>query len=153
MNARLVAFGSGVVFAVGLAAAGMLDTRAVIGFLDVAHWDPRLVFVMGGAIAVMFPVHRLVVARTNADVLHDVYKLPSAPVLDARLLLGAAMFGVGWALIGYCPGPAIVSFGASFVGVGAHSAVPFAIAMIVGMFAHRLVAKLLERRAQEGRGA
>lgn len=150
MNARLVAFGSGVVFALGLALSGMLDTSAVVGFLDLAHWDPRLMFVMGGAIGVMLPVHRLLLARHSAGPLASVYHLPTLPLRDPKLYLGAVLFGVGWALVGYCPGPAIVSLGAAAAGVGVKASVTFSLAMVVGMILHRLVARALARPAEDG---
>jgi len=126
---NLVAFISGVVFAVGLAFGGMLHPRAVIGFLDVASWDPRLLFVMGGAIAVMLPAYRLLARRGLQH--------PDLPIRDPRLFAGAVLFGIGWALVGYCPGPALVAVGATAAGFGGEVVIPFVLAMGVGMLAHR----------------
>lgn len=150
MKAALLAFVVGIVFAVGLALGGMLDTRAVIGFLDLAHFDPRLVFVMGGAIGVFLPVHRLVVARSHGSELAAVYRLPTLPVKDPRLILGAVLFGIGWGLVGYCPGPALVSLGAAFTGLGVVPSVAFVAAMAAGMVLHRVVARRFLDRDPNG---
>ena len=123
------AFGCGVLFAVGLALAGMTNPAKVIGFLDVAgHWDPTLAFVMGPALAVYALAWRLR-RRSSAPFLGAAYPdLPSRGI-DARLLGGAAIFGVGWGIAGYCPGPAIASLTVS-------AAAPvFVVAMLAGMAA------------------
>lgn len=101
------AFVSGVLFAAGLALSGMTDPAKVIGFLDVGgDWQPALAFVMGGALAVYAVAYRVALARG--------VKLHLAPEskIDAKLLTGAVIFGAGWGLVGYCPGPALVSLGA-----------------------------------------
>lgn len=131
--ANLVAMLSGLLFAVGLGIAGMTQPSKVIGFLDVAgDWDPSLAFVMGGAIVVYMPLLRLVKSRGRA-VLAPRLSLPTRKDLDARLLLGAALFGVGWGLAGYCPGPAIVSL----TTLGGPALV-FGAAMLGGMGLHAL---------------
>jgi uncharacterized membrane protein YedE/YeeE len=101
------AYGAGLLFGIGLVISGMADPRNIIGFLDVAGaWKPNLAAVMVGAIAVHAGLLRLFDRRRSAAV------LASPPtVIDARLVLGSAIFGVGWGLSGYCPGPAIVSLG------------------------------------------
>jgi uncharacterized membrane protein YedE/YeeE len=123
------AFGCGVLFAVGLALAGMTNPPKVIAFLDVAgHWDPTLAFVMGSALAVYALAWRLR-RRSAAPLLGAVYPDPPRGGIDARLLGGAAIFGVGWGIGGYCPGPAIASLTVS-------AAAPvFVVAMLVGMAA------------------
>ena len=127
---NLVAFVSGLLFAVGLGIAGMTQPSRVLGFLDVlGPWDPSLAFVMAGAIAVYMPVFwwaRRVLARR----LH----LPTRRRIDAPLVVGSAMFGVGWGLAGYCPGPALVSL-ATLTG----PALAFGAAMLVGMRLHRML--------------
>ena len=100
-------FAAGLVFGVGLAISGMTDPSRVIAFLDVAHWDPTLMFVMGGAIAVHAPCVWLL--RRRGRTLVGKLELPPGAVIDARLVGGAAVFGIGWGLSGYCPGPALVS--------------------------------------------
>ena len=105
----LSAFVCGVVFAFGLGLAGMTQPTKVIGFLDLTgHWDPTLAFVMGGAVAVSLVLFPLILRR-SAPVLGERFALPEKKDLDLRLLGGAALFGVGWGLSGYCPGPALVS--------------------------------------------
>lgn len=99
----------GLLFGLGLAIGGMTDPARVIGFLDVAGaWDPTLIFVLGGAVATTFIGYRLVWKR-GAPWLASSFSLPTRRDLDARLLGGAALFGVGWGLSGYCPGPAVAS--------------------------------------------
>src|SRR5271170_793749 len=105
----LIAFAAGVIFALGLGIGGMTQPARIIGFLDVTgRWDPSLAFVMGGAVAVTFLLFPLILERP-APILAPRFVLPSKKHLDAPLLLGATLFGVGWGLSGYCPGPALVS--------------------------------------------
>ena len=130
---RTVAFAAGVLFAVGLGISGMTIPAKVIGFLDFfGDWDPSLVFVMGGAVAVYFIAFRMV-RGAAAPIFADRFRLPSASVIDGRLLAGAALFGVGWGLAGYCPGPAITSVGAASL-----DAVMFCAAMLAGMALFRI---------------
>lgn len=104
-----VALATGLVFAIGLVVAGMTMPSKVRGFLDfTGAWDPTLVFVMGGAIGVHALAYRMVRGRA-APLLGDRFHLPTREDLDARLMLGAAVFGIGWGLGGYCPGPALTS--------------------------------------------
>ena len=118
---------AGAVFALGLALAGMTSPARVIAFLDVGGaWDPTLAFVMAGAIGV-YAAAVAAVRRRAAPWFGDRYHLPTATAIDARLLAGAAVFGVGWGLSGYCPGPALVAAGA-----GAAPTLAFVGAMIAG---------------------
>ena len=109
MRERVTAFVSGLVFAIGLGVSGMTQPAKVIAFLDVTGaWDPSLAFVMVGAIA----VHMIFVRRSRAwskPMWSPAFATPTATAIDARLLGGAALFGVGWGAAGYCPGPAIVA--------------------------------------------
>lgn len=107
--ALVVAFVSGLVFAVGLGIAGMTRPTKVIGFLDVTgDWDPSLAFVMIGAIGVfVFAAERA--RRGGAPSFAPSYALPEAKGIDARLVVGAVLFGLGWGASGFCPGPALVS--------------------------------------------
>jgi uncharacterized membrane protein YedE/YeeE len=133
----LTAMSSGLIFAVGLGVAGMTRPSKIIGFLDVfsGHWDPSLAFVMIGAIGVHLPFYRWIRARAGAvprvgscgPIDPGPGSSPSTRI-DGRLLLGAAIFGVGWGLGGYCPGPAVVS-----VASGAPGVLIFFAAMLVGM--------------------
>lgn len=105
----LSAFIFGIVFALGLGIAGMTEPARVVAFLDVTGaWDPSLAFVMGGAVGVGLVAFPWILRRPRA-VLGESFALPEKRPIDARLLLGAATFGVGWGLSGYCPGPALVS--------------------------------------------
>jgi hypothetical protein len=127
MNA-LGAFLAGLVFGVGLIVSGMTDPGKVVGFLDVAgNWDPSLAFVMAGAILVGFFAFRLAGQRSRG-LLGGSMELPRRRDIDARLIGGSMVFGIGWGLAGFCPGPALVSFGS-----GQDKAAVFVAAMLVGM--------------------
>jgi uncharacterized membrane protein YedE/YeeE len=126
--AIVVAASAGVLFGLGLLLSGMTDPGKVIAFLDIAGaWDPSLGLVMAGAIAVHLPVVRLVRAR-GRGVFADRVAWPAHTRIEPRLLLGAGLFGIGWGLAGYCPGPALVASGS-----GATSALAFVGAMVVGL--------------------
>lgn len=100
---------AGLLFGAGLVVSGMTLPSKVRGFLDFAgDWDPTLVFVMGGAVLVHLVAHRLVRERAH-PLLADRFQLPTRKDIDARLVVGAALFGVGWGLGGFCPGPAVTS--------------------------------------------
>lgn len=134
MKAGLTAFLSGAVFAAGLALSGMTQPQKVVGFLDVAgDWDPSLAFVMMGAIGLNIVLFRFILKRTG-PVFGGVFQLPNRKDIDPRLVLGAALFGAGWGLGGYCPGPGLVSLAA-----GGLPALVFVIAMSVGMVANHFV--------------
>jgi uncharacterized membrane protein YedE/YeeE len=123
---RVVPFAAGLLFALGLGLSGMTDARKVIGFLDLfGRWDASLLFVMGGAIAVHFALLRLAPAAPLVD--DDGCAAPSAHWLDRRTVIGSAIFGLGWGLAGYCPGPALVS-----VTSGQGAALLFVVAMALG---------------------
>ena len=111
MSRLLSAWLAGVLFGVGLALGGMTQPAVVIGFLDIfGAWNPRLVFVMGGAVVTTAIGYRLVLRRTQ-PLLAPAFELPTARRFDARLVGGAALFGIGWGIAGYCPGPALASLG------------------------------------------
>ncbi len=135
MRPLATSFASGLVFAVGLGLAGMTRPAKVIAFLDVAgRWDASLGFVMVGAIAVHAALYRRIVRRP-LPLAADRFSIPPRTAVDARLVAGAALFGVGWGLAGYCPGPAIVSLAS-----GAAAPAVFVVAMLGGMRFARLVA-------------
>jgi uncharacterized membrane protein YedE/YeeE len=118
----------GIVFGIGLAMSGMTDTAKVLGFLDVAgQWIPDLAFVMGGAVLVTLVAFRFVL-KMKRPVLNPRFYLPASTVIDGRLLAGAAIFGIGWGVYGYCPGPAI-----SAVTYLDSKTAMFLVAMLVGM--------------------
>lgn len=108
---HLVVFVSGLLFSLGLGVAGMTQPAKIIGFLDfTGDWDASLAMVMVGAIGVHLVCYRLI-RRRRAPLLSPVFAVPSSDRLDWRLVAGAALFGVGWGLSGYCPGPAFTSMG------------------------------------------
>jgi uncharacterized membrane protein YedE/YeeE len=132
--ALITAFIAGLVFGLGLVVAGMANPAKILNFLDLAgNWDPSLLFVMVGAIAVgtiAFSVAR----RRTSSALGLPMQLPTARAIDARLVGGSLLFGIGWGLAGFCPGPAIVALGAGYTKAGA-----FIAAMLVGMAAVDLI--------------
>ncbi len=100
---------TGLLFGAGLALSGMTDTQKVLGFLDIAGaWDPDLLFVMGGAVAVSLGATPFIL-RWSSPLLAAAFSLPLQRTIDRRLIIGALLFGVGWGLWGYCPGPALTS--------------------------------------------
>lgn len=145
--ASVSAFFAGFIFALGLGIAGMTRPTKVIGFLDVAGgWDPTLLFVMAGAIAVYAPLYRLILARRKAPLLEPRFTVPETRGVDRKLVLGAALFGVGWGLGGYCPGPAITALARGSVEVFV-----FVSAMLAGMGLHAFVmAPRSQSRARTG---
>jgi uncharacterized protein len=131
-----VAFLVGLVFSVGLALSGMTRPSKVQGFLDVAgSWDPSLAFVMGAALAITLVAFPLILRRAR-PVLGSSFHVPRATQVDKRLLAGAAIFGVGWGIAGYCPGPALVTAGSGAVPAGI-----FTVAMVAGMLAFARTAR------------
>ncbi|MDZ5461374.1 DUF6691 family protein [Azohydromonas lata] len=133
----LSSFLSGLVFGLGLILSGMADPAKVLGFLDLAGaWDPSLALVMGGALAVGL-VAFTVAKRMKTSLLGEPMRLPRATRLDARLVGGSLLFGVGWGVAGFCPGPALVA-----LGMGEVKAALFVAAMLAGMG----LFELLERR-------
>lgn len=127
---------AGAVFGLGLAASGMTDPERVLGFLDVSgNFDPALLFVLGGAVATTAVLFRMVL-KQGRPVLRDSFALSQVRHVDRPLVLGAALFGIGWGIAGYCPGPALAG-----LGVGSTEALWFVPAMIAGMLAHRVAAR------------
>jgi uncharacterized protein len=127
-KAQAVSFAAGALFGAGLGVSGMTNACKVVAFLDVTGaWDPTLAFVMAGALAVHVVLARCI-RRRSAPLLDTVFHMPKQRALDAPLVVGAALFGVGWGLAGYCPGPVLVSL------AGARAPVlVFVAAMIAGM--------------------
>lgn len=132
----LAAFVSGVLFGVGLAMSGMTDPRRVLGFLDLfGDFDPTLLFVLGGAVITTIVSFRLVLRR-GSPVLASTFHVSNLKHIDRRLVAGAAIFGIGWGIAGYCPGPALAG-----LGIASIEALWFVPAMIAGMILHRIVAR------------
>ncbi len=137
MKALLTSFISGVVFALGLGISGMTRPIKVIGFLDFfGAWDASLAFVMIGAIAVYFVAYHWS-RKMPSPLLAADFSLPRRGDLDANLTLGAAIFGAGWGLGGFCPGPALTSLASR-----APAVLIFVAAMVVGMYAHTWLTEL-----------
>ncbi len=138
----LAAFASGALFAGGLVLGGMTQPAKIVAFLDVAgRWDPTLALVMGGAVVTYAVAFRLIRRRAH-PLLADGFVLPTRRAIDARLVGGAALFGVGWGLAGYCPGPALASLAA-----GAEQAACFVVAMLMAMAVFDLVERSRAREA------
>jgi uncharacterized membrane protein YedE/YeeE len=128
MKRLVVAYVSGLVFALGLGISGMTHPSKVLGFLDFAGaWDPSLALVMGSGVLVNFAFFRLA-RRRGRPLFAPSFSLPAKSAIDGSLLGGAALFGVGWGLGGFCPGPALVS-----AVTGATPVVAFVVAMLAGM--------------------
>ena len=134
----LLALLSGTLFGLGLAVSGMVNPAKVLAFLDVAgNWDPTLAMVMLGALAVTAPAFR-VVLKGGGPWFATRFSLPTKTDLEPRLVLGAALFGIGWGLAGFCPGPAITA-----LVTGRGAIVLFVVAMLAGI----LIYEAFERRA------
>lgn len=134
----LISLLAGLVFGLGLIVSGMSNPAKVIGFLDITgKWDPSLALVMGGALVVGFFAFRIAGRRTTSLIGIDM-KLPQANHIDRRLVVGSLLFGIGWGIAGFCPGPAIVS-----LGMGGIKAIIFVAAMLAGMG----IFEVLDRRA------
>jgi uncharacterized membrane protein YedE/YeeE len=134
-----IQFVIGLVFGLGLLLSGMSDPAKVLNFLDLGGitagtWDPSLAFVMMGAVATAFVGFRLVLKRER-PVFADAFQLPTRSDLDARVIAGPAIFGIGWGLAGLCPGPAFVA-----LGYGSSASILFVVAMFSGMAVARALA-------------
>ena len=120
---------SGVLFGTGMIISNMVNPEKVIGFLDVTgNWDPSLAFVMAGALAVFTPFYHLVIKKRAQSVSGDKFSWTSNTNVDSTLIAGAVIFGAGWGLAGFCPGPAAAS-----IGSGSNIILAFILSMIVGM--------------------
>ena len=128
----VVALLAGAIFGFGLSLSGMIDPQRVLGFLDLAsgHWDPSLLFVLGGAALVAMP-GVVLQRRMTKPVLDAQFHLPQNTAIDVRLLAGSAVFGLGWGLAGFCPGPAV-----SALSTGLPPVLLFVAAMAAGMILH-----------------
>jgi uncharacterized protein len=142
MKVKVGAFLGGALFGIGLAIAGMTQPAKIVGFFDFfGSWDPSLAFVMLGAILVYTPVYRWAVHTWQRPIWAPAFSLPTRKDIDGRLILGSAIFGIGWGLGGYCPGPAVTS-----VGAGSDEAFTFGAAMLLGVGAYQLFMRSRESR-------
>lgn len=134
---KLIAFISGMLFGAGVTISGMVNPMKVLNFLDISGtWDATLIFVMGAGLLVTLIGYQ-VIFRRNAPMFAPSFRLPTSEDIDVRLLGGAALFGVGWGLSGFCPGPAVAS-----LVFGRMESVTFVIAMAAGM----LLTKQIQKR-------
>lgn len=132
---NLIALIGGVIFSIGLIVSGMTNPQKVIGFLDIfGSWDASLAFVMGAAVIINFILFKFIINRK--PLFADKHSIPSSRIIDKRLIIGSAMFGIGWGLVGICPGPGIVNL-VTFDS----SAIVFVISMITGMFVFKVTVK------------
>jgi uncharacterized protein len=136
----LLQFAIGLIFGLGLLLSGMSDPAKVLNFLDIAGisagtWDPSLAFVMAGAVGIGFVGYRYVLRRPQ-PFLAERFHLPTRRDLDLRIVTGPAIFGVGWGLAGFCPGPALTA-----IGFGSRAAFIFVVAMFAGMWLVRWLAQ------------
>ncbi|RWL94467.1 MAG: YeeE/YedE family protein [Mesorhizobium sp.] len=143
MGKLVSAFVIGGLFGLGIAVSGMINPAKVLNFFDIAGtWDPSLVFVMGGGLAVAFVGYRLIFARRKRPVFESAFALPSKKDIDGQLVSGAALFGIGWGIAGFCPGGAIPA-----LGLGRAETLIFVVAMIAGIAVARLARTRLARPA------
>ena len=133
MIGNLIVLSSGLIFGLGLAISKMVNPTKVLGFLDVAgHWDPSLIFVLGAGLMVTLLTFRPILKLAN-PILDRAFHLPNQTNIDIKLIGGATLFGIGWGLVGYCPGPAIASLAYGQIG-----SVIFLVALFFGLYADRL---------------
>jgi uncharacterized membrane protein YedE/YeeE len=137
MSKLFIALLSGLLFGAGLAASDMNNPERVQSFLDLfGHWDPSLMFVMGGALLLAIPGFQLLLKLKSKPVLAKRFYLPLSKAIDKDLILGAVLFGMGWAIVGYCPGPAIAA-----LGYGYEDVFIFVGAMLLGAKVHLVTKK------------
>ena len=130
----LVNLALGLLFGTGLIVSGMSDPAKVLNFLDLSGtWDPSLAFVMGGAVLTAFVGYRLVLTRPG-PIADGRFHLPEKTEIDARVIIGPGLFGIGWGIGGFCPGPALTA-----LGLGSAGTLAFVPAMVIGMWAARLL--------------
>lgn len=139
---RLVAFIAGILFGIGMGVSGMADPKNVVGFLDVAgNWSSDLMFVMGGGLAVFLPCYLLIIKPRRKPVLAEKFTMPVRKQVDTRLLSGAAIFGIGWGLVGLCPGPVVSSLAIGNAGI-----VIFFASMMVGLGSANILIHINKKR-------
>ena len=134
MKALATALGAGFLFGIGLWVSGMANPKKVLGFLDVTgEWDASLLLVMGGAVAVTVVAFRFILKRKK-PFLDETFKIPERKDIDFPLVAGAAIFGIGWGIAGYCPGPALTALSTL-----SNESIVFVVAMLAGGLLHKLV--------------
>lgn len=144
MHKLVSALAIGAVFGLGIAVSGMANPAKVLNFFDIAgSWDPSLAFVMAGGLAVAFLGYRFVFAARRAPLFADGFSLPARTRVDAELVGGAAIFGVGWGIAGFCPGGAVPA-----LGLGYGQTVVFVAAVVAGIVVARALRAVLPRTAE-----
>lgn len=139
----LAALGAGILFGLGLAVSQMVNPAKVLAFLDIlGDWDPSLAFVMGGAVAVTFVGYRWALSRER-PLLETRYRVPEPTPIDRNLIAGAVVFGIGWGLVGFCPGPALAA-----LAFGVPDALVFLAAMIAGAALYHGPGRRLSARSE-----
>ena len=138
MSEKLFSLFCGIIFGIGLVISGMTNPEKVIGFLSLTHnWDASLIFVMGGAIIVTAPVFYILKNNTYSSIGLKI-QLPQKKDLDKKILLGSALFGIGWGLVGLCPGPAVAS-----IALFEPLTIIFLLSMITGILIHKYIKKFI----------
>lgn len=136
MKSNFAALCAGLVFGLGLTISQMINPAKVLGFLDIAgNWDPSLLFVMGGALVTTMAGYRFVL-RAPKPMFADRFRLPTRKDIDGRLVGGAALFGIGWGLVGLCPGPALAG-----LTIGGLQSWVFVAAMVAGIGLSKLISQ------------
>ncbi|MBK8816402.1 MAG: YeeE/YedE family protein [Methylococcaceae bacterium] len=136
MKLIAIALFCGILFGLGLSLSQMTNPEKVLNFLDIAgNWDPSLIFVMLGALIVTFTGFKFVLKRPNPLFDHKFY-LATKTEIDKPLIIGAAIFGIGWGIAGYCPGPVVAGLGSGNV-----EAIIMLVAIYLGFFTHRMISK------------
>ncbi len=145
----LTALLCGVLFGVGLSMSGMTDVTKVIGFLDIAgEFDPTLIFVMGGGLMISLPFFQYGLRKIGTPMFAGAFRIPSRTDIDARLIVGAALFGIGWGLVGLCPGPVIASL--AYLNPAVFY---FAVAMFAGMFVAESIERQLDKKIEPSKSS
>ena len=134
MSEKLFSLLSGIIFGIGLVISGMTNPEKVIGFLSLTYnWDASLIFVMGGAIIITAPAFFVLKNKTSSSLGLEI-QLPQKRNLDKKLLLGSSLFGIGWGLVGLCPGPAVSS-----IAIFEPLTIVFLLSMIVGILINKYI--------------
>lgn len=143
MKQSIIALIAGIIFGLGLSISQMTDSARVLGFLDITGvWDPTLMFVLGGAVGVTVIAFRFILRRPQPFIATK-FQLPTNNSLDRQLLIGSGLFGIGWGIAGYCPGPGVTS-----LVQGSGNSFLFMFALIGGILAHRFVTNANSRRTE-----
>lgn len=146
MKPNLISYAVGFVFALGLGFSGMTQPAKVIGFLDIAgKWDPSLAFVMGSAVLIYGVGFRWVTRARQKPIFADRFQIPTRKELTPSLIIGSALFGIGWGIAGFCPGPAIASVSQGVIALP--SLLIFVAAMFAGFGIHRVIDAAISKQA------